>query len=142
MANLSTLLVDCWMFTAEGSGFKYLVYWEGYGPEKCSWVSRSFITENALLNALLYWISLAGRPEAAVRGWGYCHCDSLVVFCCVLLCLCFSPVSHPHPLSHTCVCVCVGGRGGSSMAHLLLIYSPPSYYITLVSPQLQCQIIP
>ena len=129
------------MFTAEGSGFKYLVYWEGYGPEKCSWVSRSFITENALLNALLYRISLAGRPEAAVRGWGYCHCDSLVVFCCVLFCLCFSPVSHPHPLSP--VCVCVGAwwqQHGAPAPHLLttlLLYYPglsttsvPDYSIT------------
>ena len=72
--------------------------------------------------------------------WGtYCH-NSAVAVWLFLLCLCFPPVClspSPAPSLCVCVCVCVCVQSGAPASHQLITLQ----LYTLVSPELQCQIM-
>lgn len=54
--------------TCRSQCFQYLVDWEGYGPEECSWIFRSVIL-NAFLLPDFYWELLhkPGRETSVAR---------------------------------------------------------------------------
>ncbi|KAJ8362051.1 hypothetical protein AAFF_G00400100, partial [Aldrovandia affinis] len=65
-----------------GRGRQFLVDWEGYGPEECSWVPERHIVDPPLIQEFLRGIRyrLVIRQVASLGG-GYCHV-SLSTFAC------------------------------------------------------------